>query len=694
MIKKWMCVDVETTGLDWWDDRLHGIGVSYEEGEAAYYPAWDVPQKIVDDLADPSIAKIGHNFHAFDAKVLHRAGYKIGGEFHDTMIVANLLDPDMDLGLKYLSDRFLGEDSLQSKRELDRYIGIHKAGHIGGLCSKDLVDPEHPHTAIIAKYCIEDVNNTASLYFKLMGKLHEQDVKIKAKLKGHKSPLDHFYEEAMPLERVLFEMECRGIRIDLKVIQELHDKAVSAMRALELQLTATFSAKMVEVEDDLVARERDKVSTEAAKAKRVRGQGKCAFQWGNVNHVAAMLLKCPSAAPHINKTNKGRPQLDKAAIERLVGVLPNNWKAALRLYSQYRLHMKVASTYTGTADKGIMSKIKTVNGVPRIFPSYRQTTGTGRLACKNPNMQNLKRDSDVKKMFIPDNEDEVFDDVDYSQIELRTGAHVSSDAALCSAYRTGGDVHLRTASVLFKRNITKQDDVERQAGKRTNFLTIFDGGAFRLQASLKADTGKHFEIEECEEFIRLWFAEYGDVRKYLDEQLKFFKLHGWCISETGRIRRLPDIHILSNFEWKSSKAVFKGTNILKAELIAAAIKKLGKDVIINDQLLYSMAKKRYNHAVKAGYNQPIQGLAASLSKRAMIALYNRGILPSNQVHDSLVVARKEWDLEATKTLVDVLTNIYPLRVPIEVDVKCLKSFHPKDIANGLQRISAGEESAA
>lgn len=688
---KWMCIDTETTGLDWTTDILHGIGVGYEEDHAEYYSVHNLPTKVKEHLANPKIAKIGHNLHAFDAKFIRKAGFDIQGNFHDTMVLAHLIDDMSPLGLKYLSDKYIGMESLDNKRRLDKYITDQGAGNIAGLCAKDLADPEHPHEEIIAEYCKEDVNNTTKLFFLFMANLKEQDLLLKSIKWGlKKTPLDYYKEEAMPLEKVLFEIEYRGIRVDMGAIVGIRDSALKRMAEIDKKLTKAFRNRIPKLEQELYEKAVVKVVTEKAKKRLKAGEGKLKFTWSNNNHVGDLLYKyCDLPQELVFKTDKGKYKTDKAAIEMIASGLPNGspLPALLKLFSEYKLQGKIATTYTGDSSKGILSGVRTVDGISRIYPSYRQTTATGRLACRGPNMQNLKRDSEVKRFFIPDQEDEVFDDADYSQIELRTGAHLSGEPGLCEAYNNGLDVHLRTASRLFGRKITKADDMERQAGKRTNFLTIFDGKAFRLQQALKADTGRDFTLSECGEFIRLWFEAYPEFRAYLDSQKEFFIKHKFCISETGRIRHLPEIVLGKHLHWVNNPDEpgrrmprYKGSKVNREYIIQYVLKKNRKLHAHNvtDDMIGWAAYKLYNHAIKAGYNQPIQGLAASMTKRAMIALHKVGRVISNQVHDSLIVSRKRSDVELRKQLIITMETVYPLSIPVVADCKTIKTFHPSD----------------
>ena len=684
--KQYMTVDIETTGLHFLDDQMHGIGIGYSLEDIQYHPVWNIPDKVRRDLEDPTINKIGHNLHAFDAKFIRRFGINIQGPFDDTMVMGNLIDDTQPLGLKFLTEKYIGPENLENKKLLDRYVSEQKAGNVAGLCAKDLCNPSHPHLDIIAQYCCEDVRNTLTLFNLFRDRLKEMDHNLRSKFGFKKTPLDYYREEARPLEFVLFEIEYRGIRVDLKKVEEVRKKAEDSMHQIDALLSSLFKNRIPKVEVELYNNlcTKDPTKSKTAAKKNKPGEGSCKFKWSNNNHVASLIYNyCDLPSTLILRTEKGKLRTDKDAIQTILeSKLPVS--KYIKKYVEYKSQQKIVNTYTGNKKVGIVSKIRIVNGEARIFPEYRQTTGTGRLACKSPNMQNIKRDSEVKRFFIPD-EGEIFDDIDYSQIELRTGAHASQDAGLVSAYVHGEDVHLRTASRLFGREITKSDDLERQAGKRTNFLTIFDGKAARLQAALKADTNHEFTINECRKFIKTWFDMYPGVRTYLDAELEFFKQYKFCISETGKLRWLPDILYGKHVDWiqtgnGQSEPRYTGP-LEKIQDLLAFIRLndtrfRGKEV--PDSVLGWAAWHKYSHAVKSGYNNPIQGLAASMTKRAMIKLHQEGYKIVNQVHDSLVVARKTEDKTSKQQAIDIMENIYPLTVPVKVDVKTVTTFHPFD----------------
>lgn len=673
---RFMAVDDETTGLDWTKDQLHGFAVAYEEDEAKYYPVWDVPQNIREDLANPEIAKIGHNFHGFDAKFLVRAGFEVKGPIDDTMVLAQLSYEPTSLGLKYLAERFIGPESLEKKRRLDRYLSENGCRTIAQLCAKDLADPAHPHTKVIAEYCEEDANNTLKLFFIFVKKLKEMDKTLRERFGFKKTPLDYYKEEARPMESVLLAMELRGVRVNLDAINAIRDEAVAKQNKLDAEMTEILKEPIAKLEKELYEKILATKQTPAARSKVRIGEGKCKFSWGNNNHVGSLFfgsVGIPSAL--VKRSPKGKYRTDKTYFGELQHLLPKSHvlRQVLPLFAVYKKEQKIASTYTGTSKKGILSKVRMIDGVPRIFPTYRQTTGTGRLACKNPNLQNLKRNSPVKKFFIPDAG--YFEHDDYSQVELRIAAHESQDSKLLKAYRTGVDVHCETATSLFQREITKSDDLERQVGKRTNFLTIYDGGWSRLRESLKQDTGKEFEPDDCKEFIARFFERYQEYRTYLDSQLEFVTKHKFVISSTGRIKRCPDIIYGEGINYKRKR--FLGSKELHQKLRQELAMKL-KRAPSEEEIMWQ-AHKKFKHALKQAYNAPIQGLGASITKRAMIALHAAGYDLVNQVHDSLDIERRGTP-KPSKKIKKILETVYPLTVPVVADCKLLKSFDEGDSA--------------
>jgi DNA polymerase-1 len=680
---KYMCVDVETTGLDWTRDTLHGFAVAYEEEEAFYVPSWNIPSFVKEDLENPSIKKIGHNFHGFDAKFIFKSGIKIQGTFIENMGIWQLVDDTTPLGLKWLSEQHIGASSLDKKRLLDQAIERSGAKNIAGLCFKDLHDPSHPYLKVIGDYCEEDANNTLSLSLLGMQKLKELDQQLRSNYRVSKTPLDYFKEEFTPLEYVLFKMETKGFRVNIKVIEELKKEAEKKKEEITERLNRGFKKEIEIIEKQIWEEAVSRVVTPKAKASRVQGQGKLAFSWENNNHAAKVFFEQGNIPEDlVTRTEKGSYATDKTTLQKLLQELPKEHKVrrALPLYAEYKLNQKTLTTYTGDTKKGIYSKIRQgEDGNHYIYPTFRQTTNTGRLACKSPNMQNIPRGSKIKELFIPTNDNNVFDHFDYSQIELRLAGHLSKDPAIISSYLNKEDLHKQTAATIFDLPLRDINDIQRQGGKTTNFLTIYKGSAFRLQESLREGVKLDFSLDECKEFISRFFDKYRDLDQYLKNVLSFVVKNGFVISEAGRMRRLPDIFYGEEGNLDFRLRQFNGSQEQRQKLIS----------ILRDQQIYNpseqdifwLAYKKYNHASKQAFNFPDQSLAASLAKRAMIQLDKEGFDIRNQVHDALDIERALCDNEATSKVRNIMENVFPeCLVPLTTDYKTLRSFSEEDKA--------------
>jgi DNA polymerase-1 len=298
----------------------------------------------------------------------------------------------------------------------------------------------------------------------------------------------------------------------------------------------------------------------------------------------------------------------------------------LASYKAWKKNIKLITTYTGE-DKGLMSQIE--DG--RVYAEYLQAgrgkegtiggTVTGRLSSRNPNMQNLPRGSEIKKFFIPD-AGEIFVYFDYSQLELRLAAHLSQDPLLIKAYNEGLDLHELTGQTI---------GADRQTGKTTNFAMIYDASPWRLADILNKTP------EECKLIIDEFYNLYRGYKQYLEDQKRFMMKYACVISETGRIRRLPGLH---EFHERS---------------------------------------KEWRHALKQGYNFPIQSLGASITKLAMIELHRRKFRIVTQVHDSVVISLPEQNLDRVEEIKQIAENVYPVSVPIKVDIKLLTSLSESDI---------------
>lgn len=289
------------------------------------------------------------------------------------------------------------------------------------------------------------------------------------------------------------------------------------------------------------------------------------------------------------------------------------------------------------------------------------------------NCQNLPRVSPVKGFFVPP-PGHVFLHFDASQIELRVAAHLSGDKEMIAAYNEGRDLHIQTAEAFFDEVVTKDSEL-RQVGKESNFLLIFKGSPNRLQTTLKVKAGKDYSLEQCRAFRDAYFERYPQYAAYLKDQLEFMKRYGVVFTETGRMRRLPDIGIGKYLNYKHRE--FKAPKEMLMEIKEYIHRnRIGE---INNETIFNTASIRYSHATKQGFNFPIQGLAASIMKRGIIALDQAGYTVVTTVHDSVdVCVKKEVAIEAMKECERILSNCYRLKVPLIWEGKILCSLSESD----------------
>jgi len=219
-------------------------------------------------------------------------------------------------------------------------------------------------------------------------------------------------------------------------------------------------------------------------------------------------------------------------------------------------------------------------GDGRLHASFMLTgTRGGRLSCRDPNLQQLPSDSDIKAMFISrfGNEGCIYGG-DLSQIELRLLAAACGDPNMLQAYYDDLDLHTLTTSRIFKKpyetytkghmenlqkagkgEAAKQLDLQRRIGKTCNFLTGYGGGAFGLQTTL-ANSKIYMQIDECQNILNSFFESYPKLRNYLGAYKEFVQETGVAVSILGRVRILDEVH--SHDSEQSSKALRAGCNHL------------------------------------------------------------------------------------------------------------------------------------
>jgi DNA polymerase-1 len=291
---------------------------------------------------------------------------------------------------------------------------------------------------------------------------------------------------------------------------------------------------------------------------------------------------------------------------------------------EYREISKLKSTYVDALPRLIHAD------TGRLHTSFSQTgTATGRLSSSDPNLQNIPVRTElgrqIRAEFVASPGNTLLS-ADYSQIELRILAHFSQDAVLVEAFRTGQDIHSRTAQEVFGVGPMAQNAEHRRAAKAINFGIIYGQTPFGLAAQLGIDQ------KEAARFITAYFARYRGVKEYLDQSLAEARKTGVTRTLFGRIRPVPEI--------------------------------------------ISPQPNLRNFAERTALNTPLQGTAADLIKIAMIAI-GRQLANENfrakmilQVHDELLFEAPNAEMDRLRALVrPAMENAYALTVPLVVDMK-------------------------
>lgn len=293
---------------------------------------------------------------------------------------------------------------------------------------------------------------------------------------------------------------------------------------------------------------------------------------------------------------------------------------------EYRSVTKLFSTYL----EGILNALFADSKLHTIYA--QALTATGRLSSLEPNLQNIPVRTDegkkIRKFFVS-KKDHVFIGADYSQIELRVLAHMSNAKSLISDFNDGLDIHTQTAKKVFlTENVTPQ---ERFKAKAVNFGIIYGIGAWSLSQDINTS------VQEAKEFIDRYFEIYPEIKKFLDETVKFAIKNGYVKTIMNRRRYIPE---------------------LKSPI--GHLKAFGK---------------------RTAMNAPIQGSAADIIKKAMVDLDK--YLVSNklkskillQVHDELILEVPNEEIEIiTKVLKEIMANTVQLNVKLETALSVGKSW--------------------
>ncbi|WP_179339207.1 DNA polymerase I [Winogradskyella ludwigii] len=562
-----VCFDTETTGLNPLTAELVGIAFSWEVGKGFYVP---FPE---DKTEAQALIEILRPFFEneniqkigqnlkYDIKVLAKYNVEVKGKLFDTMLAHYLINPDMRHNMNVLAETYLNYTPI-SITEL-----IGKKGK-NQLTMRDV--PLEKQT----EYAVEDSDITLQLkehFEKELGEANTQKL---------------FDDIEIPLLRVLAAMELEGINLDTEFLNSLSDQLNSDILNLEQEIYAAAGEE---------------------------------FNIASPKQLGIVLFENMKLVDKPKKTKTGQ----YSTAEDVLSYLAKE-HTIIQNVLDYRGLAKLKSTYVDA----LPLQVEPSTG--RVHTDYMQTVAaTGRLSSNNPNLQNIpirtERGRQVRKAFVPRNEDYTLLAADYSQIELRIIAALSEEETMIEAFKNGEDIHASTASKVFGVPLEEVTREQRSNAKTVNFGIIYGVSAFGLSNQTDLSRG------EAKELIDTYYETYPKLKAYMSKQVDFARDHGYVSTVLGRRRYLKDIN--------SRNAVVRGA------------------------------------AERNAVNAPIQGSAADIIKIAMINIFNKleaGHYKSKmllQVHDELVFDIYKPELEELTTLIKTeMEGAFKLDVPLDVEV--------------------------
>ena len=562
-----VCFDTETTGLNPLIAELVGIAFSWEASKGFYIPFPEEKEE-----AQELIELLRPFFEAeeiekigqnlkYDIKVLNKYGVTIKGKCFDTMLAHYLINPDMRHNMDVLAETYLNYTPV-SITEL-----IGKKGK-NQLNMRDVPIEEQ------TEYAAEDADITYQLAQHFKPELTEAKTE------------NLFATIEVPLLHVLADMELEGIKLDKDFLHSLSEDLENDIKNLEI-----------------------KIYEEAGEEFNIASPK----QLGDILFEKLKLVDKPK------KTKTGQ----YSTAEDVLSYLSKDHEI-IKNVLEYRGLSKLKSTYVDA----LPTQVEEITG--RVHTDYMQTVAaTGRLSSNNPNLQNIpirtERGRQVRKAFVPRNDDYILLAADYSQIELRIIAALSDETTMIEAFKNGEDIHASTASKVFNVPINEVTREQRSNAKTVNFGIIYGVSAFGL--SNQTDLTR----AESKELIDTYYKTYPKLRNYMSELVDFARDNGYVQTVLGRRRYLKDIN--------GSNAIVRGA------------------------------------AERNAVNAPIQGSAADIIKIAMINIHKKleeGNYKTKmllQVHDELVFDVFKPELEEMKTLIkSEMENAYKLTVPLDVEI--------------------------
>jgi DNA polymerase-1 len=563
---KEICFDTETTGIDANDVEIVGMSFSVTPGEAWYVPCppdQKAAQTVIDGfrpLFDSPDITWIGQNLKYDLLVMKWYGVAPKGRLFDTMLAHYVIEPEGKRSMDQLSAQYLAYEPVH----IEELIG--KKGKTQGNMRDVQLDK-------ITDYAAEDADITLQLKNIFLPQLKTKEVE------------KVFYQVENPLVKVLTDMEFEGIKVDTDFLLDYSKELDREARTAE-----------------------EKVYEQAGER----------FNLASPKQLGEILFERMKLDPKAKKTKTGQYATGEDVLLKLAAK-----HQIVDDILAFRELTKLKSTYVDALPTMINRK------TGRVHTSYAQAVAvTGRLSSNNPNLQNIpirtERGREIRKAFIPRNDEYVLVSADYSQIELRIVAAISGDPNMCAAFLEGKDIHTATAAKVFgveEKDVTKE---MRYKAKSVNFGIIYGQGAFGLADNLGISRG------EAKEIIDNYKTQFAGIQRYMDNTINFARENGYVETLMGRKRWLKDIN--------SANFTVRG------------------------------------FAERNAINSPIQGTAADMIKLAMIKVheeFTRQGLRSKmllQVHDELVFDAYKPELDIIKP---IITRCMQTALPLPQEVPAL-----------------------
>ncbi|CAL2083064.1 DNA polymerase I [Tenacibaculum sp. 190524A02b] len=561
-----VCFDTETTGLKALEVELIGIAFSWETGKG-YYVAFPEDQEETQQIINEFIP-------FFENEAIEKIGHNLK---YDIKVLSNYNIVVKGKLFDTMIAHYLINPDMRHNMDIlsETYLNYQPVSitELIGKKGKNQLSMRQVELPKQTEYAVEDADVTLQLKEHFTKELGSGNV---TKL---------FNEVETPLVSVLTAMEIEGVNLNTDFLKSLSNDLSTDIQELE---------------------------------KRIYEQAGEEFNIASPKQLGPILFEKLKLVDKPKKTKTGQYS---TAEDVLSSLKEHQIVADILLYRQYK---KLQSTYVDALPNEINPK------TGRVHTVYAQAVAaTGRLSSNNPNLQNIpirtKRGQEVRKAFIPKDENYVLLAADYSQIELRIIAALSEEETMIDAFTKGEDIHASTASKVFKVPIEEVTREQRSNAKTVNFGIIYGVSAFGLSNQTSLDR------KEAKALIDAYYETYPKLRGYIAKQVDFAREHGYVETVLHRRRYLKDIN--------SRNAIVRGA------------------------------------AERNAVNAPIQGSAADIIKLAMINIHERFAKENFkskmllQVHDELVFDAHKEELETIKPIIkEEMENAFKLSVPLDVEM--------------------------